>query len=335
MNEPDGLTFPPQIAQLLEAYGVHPATKSALFDYYVSLGSDMLELFAEIAEEVGDPSLVQPDHLVGVRSTLAERFVRRNHDKWLHGEPTASFWCPREAGGRATGLLRPIGVLGSEEQGTFARSVEGRLRPILGNTQPFPRGPLIVGKNGHYCGRLETISFDVVEDNLDEAVGIALAEGRQHTVPGSVGECSGTWDALNRVALLWELQPNVLKPAGERNRSISKSYRRHRNWHVLTLGAALLWLDRYDVRIFVVRGEALQATHQVNPHAPISDEIMELHDRTLARVVDGLGATMAELADEDDQSLQEAWPGNTGLRKLVEAVGAKRALVRVQIPTIN
>ena len=42
-----------------------------------------------------------------------------------------------------------------------------------------------------------------------------------------------------QVALLWEVQPNVYKPAGERNRGIAKLYRRHRNWHVITLVSAL------------------------------------------------------------------------------------------------
>lgn len=327
--------FPAEVGRLLDAYGVPSATKNALFDLYVSLGGSVLELFAEIADEVGDPSQLQPSHLADVRATLAERFVRRNHERWRRGEPTASFWCPREAAGRAAGLLRPIGAVGIGESGDFAGTVEARLRPILGSDQPFPRGLLIMGRNGHYSGRLETISFDVVEDDLDEAVRIALAEGRQHTVPGSVGECSGTWNGPSQVALLWELQPNVLKPAGERNRSISKVYRRHRNWHVVTLGAALLWLDRHEAKIFVVKGKALAATHQANPHVPISEEIMALHDRTLARVVEGLGGSMGEPDDEDEGILRDAWPGNVGLKKFVESEGARGALVRVRIPTVH
>ena len=56
--------------------------------------------------------------------------------------------------------------------------------------------------------------------DLEDALLIAGAEGQQHTIPGSIGETSGTFDSALNVALIWEVQPNVYKPAGERNRLV-------------------------------------------------------------------------------------------------------------------
>ncbi|HEY5610644.1 MAG TPA: hypothetical protein VIL97_05520, partial [Thermoanaerobaculia bacterium] len=225
----------------------------------------------------------------------------------------------------------PLGSLGREADDEYIAIVERLAQDILGPGQPVPSGILLTGRNAHYGGRIETISFDVVPESLDDALAIAHARGQQHTTPGSVGETSGTLDPAAAIALVWEIQPNVLKPSGERNKPIAKVYRRHRNWHVVTLVAALEWLRVRGVRTFILRGGALATTHEVNPEKPVSPMIVELHDRTVSRVVEGLGAILAVPSEDDAQLIINSEVMNHALRKHVERFGASSVLWRYDV----
>jgi hypothetical protein len=189
-----------------------------------------------------------------------------------------------------------------------------------------PDGLLILGRNAHSGGRSETISFDVVARDLEDALAIAQAEGQQHTLPGSAGETSGTFDSARGVALVWEVQPNVYKPQGERNRAIARLYRRHRNWHVATLTAALEWLRAQRCAIFILRGNALAIAHEVNPAKPVSPTIAALHDRTVHDVVETLGFELHDPTDEDELMLLDSVVMNHALRKHVLTAGAATAI---------
>ncbi len=127
-----------------------------------------------------------------------------------------------------------------------------------------------------------------------------------------------------------EIQPNVYKPAGARNRSIAKIYRRHRNWHIITLVAALEWLRENRFRIYVVRGEALAATHEVNPAKPVSPAIVTLHNRTVASVTSGMELKLAPAGRDDEMLLLESSVMNTGLYKHVSTFGAAEAVWRAE-----
>jgi hypothetical protein len=155
---------------------------------------------------------------------------------------------------------------------------------------------------------------------------IAKADGQQHTIPGSVGETSGTFDSARNLALLWEVQPNVFKPSGDRNRAIAKIYRRHRNWHVTTLGLAVEWLRAQGTETYILRGSGLAATHEMNPAAPVSDTIVALHDRTVEEVARAANATLAEPANADELVLLESEVMNHALRKHVLVNGAASVL---------
>ena len=157
-------------------------------------------------------------------------------------------------------------------------------------------------------------------------VKIAGAEGQQHTIPGSVGETSGTFDSARGIALIWEVQPNVFKPQGERNRAISKVYRRHRDWHVATLTAALEWLRAQNCAIFVLRGDAIATAHEMNPATPVSDKIAALHDRTVGEAARTLGLTLQEPTNDDELLLLDSIVMNHALRKHVLQHGAAGAL---------
>src|SRR5690242_14091856 len=311
------MPFPPHIERVLDQYGITPDTKAALYDLYLSMGDEVLEVFADAAEGTAASTLT-PDDTLNLKRAVVERYLRRNHPQWLAGKPTPSFWHPRAAEGRASGLVLPI----ENRTGDVARS-------IVGDSQPLPDGVLLLGRNAHFGGRAETISFDVVAASLDDAIAFGQAAGQQHTIPGSAGETSGTLDAGHHVALLWEIQPNVYKPAAERNRAIAKVYRKHRNWHVVTLAAAVDWLREKEAKTFVLRGEALAATHEVNPNKPVSPTIVDHHNRTVAQVVSALGLTLADPTRDDETLLLNAAVMNHALRKHAEEHGVMSVMWRV------
>jgi hypothetical protein len=295
------LPFPDHIDRVLTAYRVPADTRSALYELYLSLGDEVLEVFADLADGVTSATMLSPDDTLVIREQVVERYVRRNHPLWAAGKPTASLWHPRVAEGRASGAAIPLSAA-------------------------VPNGIPILGRNAHSGGRADTISFDVVASRLEDAVAIAKAEGQQHTIPGSVGATSGTFDSARNVALLWEVQPNVFKPAGERNRAIARVYRRHRDWHVVTLSTAANWLRAQKTETFILRGSALAVTHEVNPSNPMSDTIAALHDRTVEEVARTLGMELIDPTDQDELILLDSEVMNTALRKHVLMNGARGAM---------
>lgn len=312
-----GVSFPPHIDRILNTYAVRADTKAALYDLYVSMGDEVLEVFADLAEGVTSASMLEPDDTLAIRERVVERFLTRNHPLWLEGRPTPSLWHPREAEGRASGAAVPLG------------EIPDVAKRAVGDDQPLPDAILMLGRNAHFGGRAETISFDAVARELADAIALGKALGQQHTLPGSAGETSGTFDSGENVALIWEVQPNVYKPAGERNREIAKIFRRHRNWHLITLATAFDWLFARGAQTFILRGAALSATHEVNPAKPVSDMIGELHDRTVARVAEAVGATLADPTDDDERTLLQSAVMNHALRQHVLRNGAAGAMWRV------
>jgi hypothetical protein len=306
------MPFPEHIERVLDAYRVPADTKSALYDLYLAMGDEVLEVFADLADGVTSATMLSPDDTLLIRERVVERYLRRNHPRWLEGKPTASLWHPRVAEGRASGAAIPMGDFPA-----LARNV---------SDQPLPDGILILGRNAHSGGRAETISFDVVARDLDDAIAIGKAAGQQHTIPGSIGETSGTFDSAHNVALLWEVQSNVYKPSGDRNRELAKLWRRHRNWHLITLAVAIEWLRGQQAETYILRGDAIAATHEMNPAKPVSGPIAALHDRTVQQVVRTAGATLIEPTNEDELVLLDSGVMNHALRKHVLLNGAAAAL---------
>jgi hypothetical protein len=309
--------FPPHIESVFEHYGVRADTKAALFDLYVSMGDEVLEVFGDIAEKVASAASLSPDDTLTIREAVVDRYLRRNHPLWAEGTPTPSLWHPRVAQGRASGLATPIG------------SHVAVSRRVVGVDQPISEGTLVLGRNAHYGGREATISFDVVAADIDDALAIGKAIGQQHTLPGSVGQTSGSYDSIHNLGLIWEIQPNVYKPAGDRNRQISRVYRRHRNWHLVTLACALDWLRQKDCVTYILRGEALAATHEVNPQKPVSPTIVDLHNRTVQQVVRSLGFTLREVAEEEKPALLSSVVMNHALRMHVMERGLDGLMWRI------
>ncbi len=316
------MPFPDHIARILDTYGVQSATKAALYDLYIAMGSEVLEVFGEIAERAPDVSALGPEETQAIRERVVERYLRRNHPQWLASTPTASLWCPRALEGRATGAAVPLGVDALQRADHIARA-------IVGPSQPLAEGVLVMGRNAHFGGRDGSVSFDVVAGLLEDAIAFGRAAGQQHTLPGSAGETSGTWDGARRVGLIWEVQPNVFKPAGDRNRSIAKTYRKHRNWHVVTLAAAIDWYRAQQCAVFILRGGALATTHEVNPQKPVSGTIVAHHNRTVGQVVAAMGLALSDPSDLDEMQLLDSAVMNHALRQHVLRNGATGAIWRV------
>jgi hypothetical protein len=310
------MPFPEHIEAIFTAFGIAPDTKAALYDLYVSMGSEVLDIFAEVSEGVDSPSALRPEDTLVIREALVERYLTRNHPRWIENIPTPSFWSPRVSEGRANGLAVPLG------------DVTAIATRVVAGDQPIPSGILMLGRNAHFGGREETISFDVIAADLEDAIAIGKAQGQQHTLPGSVGETSGTFDGRRNVALLWEVQPNVYKPSGDRNRAIRKVYQRHRNWHLVTLASAIDWLLQRDTATYILKGEALAITHEVNPEKPVSPTIVEHHNRTVAEVARALDIELRDAAPSDDEVLRESIVMNHALRKHVLAKGAGEVMWR-------
>jgi hypothetical protein len=323
------MLFSERVEAVLASFGVPPDTKAALYDLYIQMGEDTIAAFAELAETVGGPAQVRPEHMSRLRSLVAADYLRRNHALWLAGKPTPSFYLPRLWQGYASGFFSPLCQIGSESD-AFASAVGGMAQKIAGSGQPVPAGILLLGKNSHYCGRDKTISCDVVCGCLDDALRVSACAGRHHTVPGSLGATSGSFDSTARLALIWEIQPHVYKPSAERNQDINKIYRRHRNWHITTLVAAIHWLTTRESTIFILRGEALRPTHELNKNEPMSDAIIALHEQTVRRVVSGMGLRLTEPLANAGERLAENGLVSGVLDSFIKEAGAAAALYRVE-----
>ena len=319
--------FPPHLTAVLDQYGVQPATREALYEQYCMFGNAALEAFADwVSAEGLEASAVQPDMIPVLRAAVVERYLDRFHPLWLEGRPTPTLYHPRHGEGRGAGAATPLGRFDESDEG-IAGDAARITRAIVGPDQPLPSGILMLSRNGHFGGRENTISFDVVAADPADARLLADAVGRQHTLPGSAGETSGTLEGA--AALLWEVQPNVLKPEGDRNRAAGQVLRRHRNWHAATLTAALVWLRARCSDIWILRGSSLSVAHEVNPAEPVSGTIASLHDRTVERVVEAMNLLLVEPAPQDATALLRTGLMNTALRAAVERDGAAKHLWKV------
>ena len=281
-----------------------------------------MDAVAELSDSLGiAPADLLPEHLAGVRAHLGERYLRENHRRWLCGEPTPAFWRDRSVEGGATGLAVPLGVL-EEPASPLATLVAAAARIAAGPDQPPPRGLLVASRNSHYGNRPGVFSVDLIPIDPDGALRFNRCVGQQHTLPGSIGEASGT--SGERFALLWEVQPNVYRPSGERNREAKEPFRRHRNWHLSVAIGAIAWLLENRLDVHVLRGRALAATHEVNAEKPVTPEIEAMHDRTVEKAVAALGRRLVDV-DEAPEDLTRLC--NAGLSREAARVGLA-ALVR-------
>jgi len=91
----------------------------------------------------------------------------------------------------------------------------------------------------------------------------------------------------------------------------------------------LEWLAAQNATTFLLRGQALAVTHEVNPAKPVSEAIAAFHDRTVEHVVSALGGKLVEATDSDGLMLLETEVMNHALRKHVLQQGAASACWRL------
>jgi hypothetical protein len=322
--------FPPDVEALLTQFGILPDTKAALYDLYLSAGPAAIERFGELADEAGSISGLQPADVERVRHQIADRYLSNNHGSWLDGEATQSFWRPRMLEGRVSGLIRPLSRISRAL--AAVDPLAARIGRIIGDDQPYPEGLLLMGRHAHAGGRLDTISFDLVPLDEAEAVKLSRGSGRQHTLPGSIGATSGTYNDMIGAVLLWEIQPNVWKPSEGRNEELRAIWRKLRNWHVATLAAAIQWAWKDAIIIYAVAGKALAATHEVNRDEPLSPAIAEAHEKTIESVVSASGGVIRVATAAEIESLLEAEVMNHGLSEYVAGEAGGEAILRIEMP---
>ncbi|HEY0160490.1 MAG TPA: hypothetical protein VGF28_24595 [Thermoanaerobaculia bacterium] len=67
------MPFPPHIDRVLTAYGIRADTKAALYDLYLSLRTEVLEVFADTAEGVTAATMLEPDDTLNLQDQVVER----------------------------------------------------------------------------------------------------------------------------------------------------------------------------------------------------------------------------------------------------------------------
>lgn len=324
------MTLPPKVAETLVRFGVPAEVRAGLDDLCRDLGPAVVEALADLCDEEGlAPPDLTPAHLLGIRPRLGAAYLAAHHAAWRDGRPSPGFWRDRSLEGGVTGLAHPLGDL--ESAGLpFAARVAAAIRRATGPDQPPPRGLLVFSRNAHFGNRPGVFSVDLVPADPAEALAVNGAVGQQHTLPGSLGEASGTASGETATALLWEVQPNIYRPRGDVNRAAAPAFRRHRNWHLATAIAALAWLEENGYRTFVLRGEALRATHEVNPEKPVTDDIARHHDRTVAAAAGALDLSLDEPADDDFPAEAVRALANTALGREMDRLGAARLVREVR-----
>jgi hypothetical protein len=89
------MPFPDHIARVFDAFGIAADTKDVLYDLYIAMGDEVLEVFGDIAENVDSPATLRPEDCAPIRARVVERYLRRNHPRWAAGLPTPSLYHPR------------------------------------------------------------------------------------------------------------------------------------------------------------------------------------------------------------------------------------------------
>jgi hypothetical protein len=304
------VTLPVGVAEALLGAGMAADALAELDDLTRMLGPGVVGALGALMEEGGwDASEIGTRELAAIRPYLGRSYLERHFDEWRAGRPTPGFWRSRAHEGAATGLVTPLGDL-SAPRDPVAVAVARALGRAAGPGLPPPRGLLLLSREAHLGNQPGSFAVDLVPSEREAALALDAAEGRHHTVPGSIGEASGRVGGDPPLALLWEVQPNLHKPSAQRSRDARAPWRRYRGWPLATAAAAMVWMRRSGYRCLVLRGAGLAATHEVDPGKPVGPEIVALHDRSLGAAASALGLVLEPLPAREHPA------GLPGLAKL-------------------
>lgn len=289
------MTLPAGVSESLLHAGMAADAIAGLDDLHRMLGPGVLAALAALVDEQGwRPAEVGARELARIRPRMGRDYIERHLGEWRDGRPTPGFWRSRVHEGAATGLVTPLGDLAAPRDG-IALEVAEALRRAAGPGLPPPRGLLLLSRDAHLGNQPGSFAVDLVPGEDEAAQALNAAEGRHHTVPGSIGESSGRVGGDPPLALLWEIQPNLYKPSAERSPAARAPWRRYRGWPLATAAAAMSWMRRSGYRGLVLRGAGLVATHEVDPAQPLGPEIAAHHDRSVRRAASALGLVLEPL----------------------------------------
>jgi hypothetical protein len=289
------VTLPPGVGESLLQAGMAADAIAGLDDLHRMLGPGVVAALAALVEERGwSAAAIGAAELAAIRPHLGRLYLDRCLEDWRAGRPTPGFWRSRAHEGAATGLVTPLGDLAALRE-PVAREVAEALGRAAGPGLPPPRGLLLLSREAHLGNQPGSFAVDLVPAEAGAAHALNAAEGRHHTVPGSIGEASGRVGGDPALALLWEVQPNVYKPSAERSPAARAPWRRYRFWPLATTAAAMSWMRRSGYRGLVLRSQALAATHEVDPAQPLGPEILAHHDRTVQAAATALGLVLEPL----------------------------------------
>jgi hypothetical protein len=147
----------------------------------------------------------------------------------------------------------------------------------------------------HLGNQRGSFAIDLVPAEREAALALNAAEGRHHTVPGSIGEASGRVGGDPPLALLWEVQPNLYKPSAGRSPEARAPWRRDRGWPLAPAAAAMSWMRRSGYRPLVLRAAGLVAAPEVDPAQPLGPENRAPHARSVRAAADALGLLLRPL----------------------------------------
>ena len=289
------MPFPPHIDHVLTAYGIRAETKAALYDLYLAMGGEVLEVFADLADGVTAATMLEPDDTLTIREQVVERYLRRNHPRWLEGMPTAeSVASARRRGTCGRGGGAAGGVAGERAARGRGRSAVARRHSRPGAQRAFrwARGDDLVRRRG---ARSRTTRWPSARPRGSSTRFPARSAPRPErstarTAWRCCGKCSLT--SISRPGSATAPSPRSIAAT-----ATGTSLRWPRRWN----GSSARTRPRSSCR-----GAALAITHEVNPAKPVSEAIAAMHDRTVESVALALGMTLTEPAGTDDLLLLDS-----------------------------
>src|SRR3954465_13894395 len=108
------MPFPEHIARVFDDFGIAADTMEVLYDLYVVMGDEVLEVFGDIAENVDSPAALRPEDCAPIRARVGGRDLRRNPPRRAARLPALSLYHPRAFEGRVSGAAIPLGAVPPE-----------------------------------------------------------------------------------------------------------------------------------------------------------------------------------------------------------------------------
>jgi hypothetical protein len=106
----------------------------------------------------------------------------------------------------------------------------------------------------------------------------------------------------------------IFEPSASARRRRRRCSTASSRWgHIVHLLAAIEWFRAKSFRIYILRGDALPGTHEVNAAKPVTPAIVALHNRTVESVTRALDLTLSPAMADDEELLANSNVMNTGL----------------------